>query len=129
MIIFAGTIGDRELHFRQAVLWKNHEILMEEKTLEDFMDYWTQETTYKREQAMLWEKRLDTSAFDIGKRMAYWKRRNPASNGSICTDPSDLATYKDPIKLMAAKQQLRKQGWIWMKVEVNTGTVMKWVKS
>ena len=80
MITFDETIETRELHFKQAVLWKNHEILMDEKTLEDFMDYWTQGTKYKRQKVMLWEKRLETSAFDIGKRMAYWKRANPVKS-------------------------------------------------
>jgi len=78
MILFeAETIEERERHFREVVMTKNHQILMDEKTLEDFMDIWTQETTYKKEKIMLWEKRLKTSAFDIGKRMAYWKRNNP----------------------------------------------------
>ena len=77
MIIVKETIEERERHFREAVMTKNHEILMDEKTLEDFLDYWTQETTHKKEAVMLWEKRLKTSAFAIGNRMAYWKRANP----------------------------------------------------
>lgn len=56
---------------------KNHQILMDEKVLQDFMDIWTQETVYKNETMMLFEKRKITSAFAIGNRMAYWKRNNP----------------------------------------------------
>jgi len=78
MILFEmETIEERELHFREAVMAKNHEILMDEKALEDFLDIWTQETEHKKKPMMLFEKRKLTSAFDIGKRMAYWKRNNP----------------------------------------------------
>ncbi len=76
MITFEETIEAREQAFRELVMTKNHEILMAEKSLQDFLDYWTQETTHKRKQVMLWEKRLETAAFDIGKRMSYWKRAN-----------------------------------------------------
>jgi len=74
MITFSETIEAREQDFREMVMTKNHQILMAEETVLNFLDYWTQETTYKRQQIMLWEKR---EAFDIGKRMAYWKRVNP----------------------------------------------------
>jgi len=78
MILFeAETLEERERHFREAALTKNHEIKMNENVLEDFMDYWTQDTVYKKEVMMLWEKRKITAAFKIPNRMAYWKRNNP----------------------------------------------------
>ncbi len=129
MILFeAETLEERERHFREAVMTKNHEIKMDESVLENFMDIWTQETTYKKEKIMLWEKRLKTSAFDIGKRMAYWKRNNPPKDErAIITHPSDLYGIKDPDKLMAAKRALREQGWKYEQVKVSNGTTMKWI--
>ena len=66
MITFELTIEARERDFREVVMTKNHEILMEENTLLNFLDHWTQETTYKKQQVMLWEKREDESAFAVG---------------------------------------------------------------
>ncbi len=131
--LFEMNIEDREKWFRGVVVLRNKSMLMDKKALEDFMDYWTQEKTwnkrgFKKNPVMLWEVRREESAFDIGKRMAYWKRANPASNGSTINDPSDLDAIKDPIKLMAAKQQLRQQGWRYKEVKVNTGTIRKWTR-
>ena len=116
MITDIETIETRELHFKQAVLWKNHEILMDEKTLEDFMDYWTQGTKYKRQKVMLWEKRKETSAFDIGKRMAYWKRANPVKAGEGFLDYWSVGYDKklgDTQKQMAYRKHLRGLGFIF----------------
>jgi len=71
------TIEDRERWFRELVMEYDLTLKMGEKITEDFLDYWTQEKTYKKEQLMLFEIREKTAAFDIRKRMAYWKRNNP----------------------------------------------------
>lgn len=71
------TIENRERWFRGVVLDHNITMQMSEKNIEDFLDYWSQEKTYKHEQLMLFEITEKKSAFDIRKRMAYWKRNNP----------------------------------------------------
>lgn len=63
----------------------------------------------------------------INSQINHIVRTLKSSNGSYA-HPSELETIKDPIKLMAAKQQLRQQGWRYKEVKINTGTTMKWIK-
>ena len=71
------TIEDRERWFRELVMEYDLTMKMGELRLLNFLDTWTQEKTYKHEQLMLFEITEKKSAFDIRKRMAYWKRNSP----------------------------------------------------
>lgn len=82
------TIEDRERWFMELVMDYDLTLEMGEKTVADFMDYWTQEKTYKKgtrreEQLLLFEIRERDGAFDIRKRMALWKRKNPENPETI----------------------------------------------
>lgn len=76
------TIEDRERWFRELVMDYDLTLKMGEKTTANFLDHWTQEKTYKKGtkkevQMLLFEIREEESAFDIRKRMSWWKRNNP----------------------------------------------------
>ena len=82
------TIEDRERWFRELVMEYDLTLKMGENRLLNFLDFWTKEKTYKKgtvreRQMMLFEIREEESAFDIRKRMAYWKRNNPEKPETI----------------------------------------------
>lgn len=80
-------------------------------------------------------EKLDNYKGSLGKRyksdyraILSWAMNAIKQNGSNITHPSDLTTIKDPDKLMAAKRELRKQGWKYKEVKISNGTTMKWTR-
>lgn len=80
-------------------------------------------------------EKLDNYKGSVGKKyksdyraILSWVIDEVSPNGSVITDPSDLKTIKDPIKLMEAQQELYKQGWRFKEVKITTGTTRKWVR-
>lgn len=92
---------------------------MAEETILNFLDHWTQETTYKKQQVMLWEKKEDQQgAFAIGKRMSFWKRNNPVKIPIGEKFPDYWSAFYDkklgdPIKQAAYRKHLKGLGHVF----------------
>lgn len=132
MNLFKYSIGQRERHFRSAVMEHNEKILMLEDDLLNFMDHYSQETTINKEPVMLFEKEKKKNAFDISKRMATWKRRAksyaPKSNGKKYRDYWDqfyAKTLSDQ-EFQEYKKHLLNLGWKH-EFQTSSGQYM-WIK-
>jgi len=128
------TIEDRERWFRELVMEYDLILKMGELRLLNFLDHWTQEKTYKKGtkkeiKLLLFEIREEESAFDIRKRMAWWKRNNPEKLEGKA-HPDQLKLLKDPAEIQKKREELRAAGYVYKETTTDGGLVSStWIKS